>query len=107
MDMGGRIIEHGLAPAHRGGICAAHIEDVAHVRELVANIRGSASITMLQPKCAGTWLTVKRAVGERLLDIHVVVDEVGDELRVGKGLVDSAHDAEADVLVAMLHKSRG
>ena len=43
---------------------------------------------------------------ERGLDVHAVVDDVGDELRVGLRLVPAAHDAEADVDVALLHEGR-
>ncbi len=38
------------------------------------------------------------------LDVHAEVDDVGDELRVGLGLVVSAHDAEGDARVAVGHE---
>ncbi len=40
----------------------------------------------------------------RGLDVHVVVDHIGDKLRVRKRLIHAAHDAETNVLVAVLHK---
>ena len=43
---------------------------------------------------------------ERLLNVHPVVDDVGDELSVGLRLVEAAHDAEADARVAALHEAR-
>ena len=43
---------------------------------------------------------------ERGLDIHSVVDDIGDELRVRLCLVPASHDAEADVHVPLLHKGR-
>ena len=43
---------------------------------------------------------------ERGLHIHSVVDDVGDELRVGLRLVPAAHNAEADVDIALLHEGR-
>ncbi len=38
------------------------------------------------------------------LDVHAVVDDVRHELRMGLGLVESAHDAEGDADVAMGHQ---
>ena len=43
---------------------------------------------------------------ERLLDVEAVVGDVGDELRVRLRLVEAAHDAEADLHVALLHERR-
>src|SRR5450631_4853677 len=40
----------------------------------------------------------------RSLNVHVVVDDVGNELGVSQRLIQSAHDAEADVLVTSLHE---
>src|SRR5277367_4581593 len=40
----------------------------------------------------------------RSLDVHVVVDDIGNKLRVSEWLIESAHDAEANVLVASLHE---
>ena len=43
---------------------------------------------------------------ERLLNVHFVVHDVGNELSLGHGLVRSAHDAESDVDGTPLHESR-
>src|SRR5258705_470319 len=43
---------------------------------------------------------------ERLLNVHAVIDDVGDELGVGLCLIPGAHDAEADTKVALLHEPR-
>src|SRR6185312_2259855 len=43
---------------------------------------------------------------ERGLDVHAEVNNVGNELRLGLRLVPAAHDAEADMNVALLHKGR-
>ena len=43
---------------------------------------------------------------QRSLHIHAVINDVGDELRVRLRLVPAAHDAEADVHVALLHERR-
>ena len=34
----------------------------------------------------------------------MVIDHIGDKLRVGQRLIHAAHDAEANVLVAVLHE---
>ena len=41
---------------------------------------------------------------ERRLNVHSVVDHVGNELRVRQRLIGSAHDAEPDVHIAALHE---
>jgi hypothetical protein len=43
---------------------------------------------------------------ERSLDVHSVVNNVGDKLRVRLSLVPASHDAEADVHIALLHEGR-
>ena len=43
---------------------------------------------------------------QRRLQVHAVIDDIGDELRVRQRLIRAAHDAEADVLVAALHEGR-
>ena len=41
---------------------------------------------------------------ERRLDVHAEIDDVGDELRVGLGLIPSTHDSETDMNVALFHE---
>ena len=43
---------------------------------------------------------------QRRLNVHPVIDDIGDELRVRQRLVRPAHDAEADMLIAAFHESR-
>jgi hypothetical protein len=43
---------------------------------------------------------------QRFLHVHSVIDDVGNELRVRQRLHRAAHDAEADVLVALFHEGR-
>jgi len=43
---------------------------------------------------------------EGRLNIHLEIDHVGDELRVGLRLVPTAHDPERDPRVALLRKGR-
>ena len=40
------------------------------------------------------------------LDVHSVIDDVRDELRVSLRLVPAAHDAKTDVDVPLLHEGR-
>ncbi len=42
---------------------------------------------------------------ERGLNIHLVIGNVGDELRVRLGLIESAHDSEGDALIAARHEA--
>jgi hypothetical protein len=48
------------------------------------------------------WTDSETGVLRSLLDIHAVVDQVGNELRVGQRLVRSSHDPEANVLLSMI-----
>ena len=59
-------------------------------------------MTILQPRFRADGET---GLLQRLLDVHVVVGNVGDELRVSQRLVGSAHDAETDVLIPTFHES--
>jgi len=43
---------------------------------------------------------------QRSLDVHAVVDDVGDKLCVGLCLVPATHNPKADVDVALLHEGR-
>ena len=43
---------------------------------------------------------------ERFLDIHLVIDEIGNELCMGERLIMAAHDAKAYVLVSFFHECR-
>src|SRR5690349_11690575 len=43
---------------------------------------------------------------ERLLHIHAVIDDIGNELRMGERLIGSAHNAKPDMRIAALHESR-
>src|SRR5215469_15882528 len=40
------------------------------------------------------------------LDIHAVVHQVGNELSMRQRLIGTSHDAEANVLITLLHKCR-
>src|SRR5947199_3703335 len=42
---------------------------------------------------------------ERRLNIHLVIDEIRNELRLGMRLIDASHNPKADVCVATLHES--
>jgi hypothetical protein len=46
----------------------------------------------------------KARLFECRLDVHAVIDDVSDELRVSLRLVPAPHDAEADVDVSLLHE---
>jgi len=43
---------------------------------------------------------------QRSLNVHLEVDHVGDELRVGLRLVPAAHDSEGHASVALLREGR-
>ena len=42
---------------------------------------------------------------ERGLDVHFIIGNIGDELRVRLGLIESAHDAKCDALIAARHEA--
>src|SRR6185437_12318686 len=42
----------------------------------------------------------------RGLDVHTVVDHIGDELGMRLRLIEAAHDAEGDPLLTALHEPR-
>ena len=87
---------------------AARRRHLEHVTARGRAPRGSASGTSAS---MSTSQPSKRALGEaagleRLLDGEAVVDDVRHELRVRLALVPAAHDAEADLVVALLHEGR-
>ena len=47
---------------------------------------------------------VKREASKRRLNIHPEVDNIGDKLRVGLRLIESAHNSESDARVALAHE---
>jgi hypothetical protein len=48
--------------------------------------------------------TASKRSGGRSLDVHAVVDNIRNELRMSERLIQATHDTEANVLVALLHE---
>ena len=59
------------------------------------------SMRMLHPSLAAYR---EARLFHRGLNVHVVVDDVGNKLRVRQRLIHSSHDAETDVLVPVFHE---
>ena len=104
VDAGAEVPHHGLATAHDFRVIAAQIYLMSAAGERLADVLRNA---ILHHDVA----TVESHFGEarrlhRRLDVHPVVDHVGDELRVRLRLVVAAHDSEGDALIAFLHERR-
>jgi hypothetical protein len=77
-----------------------HVELMAHGGKFLPHFRRHSR---LNHEVAPTlWTDSETGVLQSLLDIHAVVDQVGNELRVGQRLVRSSHDPEANVLLSMI-----
>jgi len=98
-------MQNGLAPAHDSGIFLANLKIVAFAAKRVEH---GGLDTRFDKEIAGdsTGGNSEAWSFQRSLNVHVVVNKVGDKLRVGQRLVGPAHDAEADVNVALLHERR-
>src|ERR1017187_7918357 len=75
---------------------------MSHLAERVEGGGGNAG---LDHDSAAKLLAIRKPrFFHRSLNIHVVVGDVGHKLRMSQRLIQPAHDAEADVLVASLHE---
>src|SRR5579863_1707034 len=98
------VVFDGLAASHEERKIAADIQVVAHRRQLLAHVGGNAVFDQnfaADAEIAGDGEASDFHGG---LQVHSVVDDVGDELGVGERLVGAAHDAESDVVVAVFHE---
>src|SRR6266498_3020483 len=81
------IAEDGLAAAHQVGKIALHLEVVAPGGEGVADVGGDAVLDEEVAASPGGFGEAGSLQGQ--LDVHSVVDHVGDELGVSLGLVEA------------------
>src|SRR3954451_24045176 len=98
------VVDYGLSAADEIAEIGEHLEVVAAGGEGVADVGGDAVLDEEVATAPGGFGEARGF--ERELDVHAVVDDVGDELRVGLCLVETAHDAEADVDAVLLHEGR-
>ncbi len=102
--IGFRVMHDCLPATHGGGVFVPHVELMPHRGKFLPHFgRHSRFDHDVAPMLRTDSET---GVLQSLLDIHAVVDHVGNELRVGQRLVRSSHDPEANVLLSMLHASR-
>ena len=95
-------MEDGLTAAHLRSVAGVDLQDVAH---LAQRVEGVGSYARLDDDAAAELLAIREArLFHRGLHVHVVIDDIRDELRVRERLIESTHDAEADLLIAALHE---
>src|SRR6185312_9697358 len=103
---------YGRAVVHLNRVSAAHALEVARPYGDFVSLLAQAgnhvrSDSVLHPHVAAAEVPLRPArCPERVLDVHSKVHYVGDELRVGQRLVESAHDSESDVALTVGHKAR-
>src|SRR5262245_30216747 len=95
--------EDGLAPAEVVAAGGDDLQDVPSALELGARSLGDEGFDLHVA-------ARERGLGEpsrlqRLLDAEAVVGDAGHELGVGLGLVEPAHDPEADPDAVLLHEA--
>lgn len=96
--------EDRLAAAHGARVGLAHIQNVPHSGELLQVLGAYARFDQdVAPQLAGDG---EAGLFHGRLHVHVVVDDVRDEVRMGERLIHAAHHAESDVLRAALHEGR-
>ncbi len=99
VDAGGEVALDGLAAADELGVIAAKIDLMAAGGESFADGGGHAvfdgNVTAIEA------VLHKTGRFHRFLNIHSVIDDVGNELGVSLGLIESAHNAEGDASVAV------
>ena len=76
---------------------------VATGRQIIAHRRGNAVFHIDVAAGEGALGETRRL--HRLLNIKAKIDHVRNKLRVGLGLIESAHDAKRDALVAVGHEA--
>src|SRR5277367_4450987 len=96
------VVEDGLATSHGFEVFGGNADLVAVLRELAQGVGRDAHFD--RDIAAGRARLGEARGFEGFLDVHSVIDHVGNELRVGHGLDGAAHNAEADVLIALLHE---
>src|SRR5450759_2071120 len=90
VHLGLRVVHYYLPATHCRGVFLPHVELMAHGGKFLAHFRCHSR---LNHEVAPTlWTDSETGVLQSLLDIHAVVDQVGNELRVGQRLVRSSHD---------------
>ena len=97
-------MEDRLAATHGLYIFAPDADLVAALGQLLQRMLGHARFDI--DITAGSAVLEKARGLQGLLQAHAVVDVIGHELRMGHGLHRAAHDAEADMLVALFHEGR-
>src|ERR1700677_4013907 len=96
------VAHDGFAVAHGSGEAGHGRDDVAAAREFLAVCVGHAAFDLHVAAVESAFGEARRL--ERHLHVHVEIDDVGNELGVGLGLIPSAHDAEADGDIAFAHE---
>src|ERR1700722_1352550 len=69
-------------------------------------LRGPREAILDEQVAAGEGVLRKAGSLERGLNVHLEIDDIRDELRVGLRLIPTAHDAEGDAYVAVLRECR-
>src|SRR5208282_2030568 len=80
-----------------------HLQHMAHLAQC---FKGGGRNARFDYDFAAELLAIgKTRFFHRSLNVHVVVDDIGNELRMSQRLIQPAHDAETDVLVTSLHEA--
>src|SRR5271166_3394530 len=79
--------------------------DLQHMSHLGQSVEGGGRNARLDHDSAAELLAIGEArLFLRSLDVHVVVNNIRNKLRMSKRLIEAAHDAKANVLLAVLHE---
>src|SRR5580704_3725186 len=103
-----RVVKYSLPPSHRCGIFPANSQQMSFLSKLLQYVRSDARLHKdVATNGARARIRDRESRGvQRGLDVHPIVDEIGDELGVSQWLVRAAHDAEPDVNVSAFHERR-
>src|SRR5581483_3785105 len=103
VGLGLRIVQNGLAPPHGLRVFPRDPNFMSALGELLERGRRDANLDS-HVASAGTALGESRRLHSGL-HVHSIIHNIGNKLRMGEGLVEAAHNAKADVQIALFHKS--
>src|ERR1700679_264096 len=104
VDLAAAVADDSCPLAYRKGEGFEQSDLVAPLREAITDVGRDGLLHLDIATLKGSFR--EAGLFERSLDVHTIVNNVGDELRVGLSLVPAAHDAEADMDLALLHEGR-
>ena len=79
-----------------------HVEPMSHRRKFLSYFWRNPRLNHYV--APAHWADGEARILQRLLNIHTIIDHIRNKLRVSEGLVRAPHDAEANMLISMLHE---